>query len=69
MYESDRAVRLLRTQRLAENSFDNVEQAARWLRHPLGELAGGTPLIVAQTEAGARLIQTILGKIAWGAAA
>ena len=67
--ESDRAVRLLRTQALAENTFDDVDQAARWLRHPLGELGGETPLIVAQTEAGARVIETILGKIAWGAAA
>ena len=30
---------------------------------------GETPLAVAQTEAGARVIETILGKIAWGAAA
>ena len=67
--ESDRAVRLLRTQTLAENTFDDVDQAARWLRRPLGELGGETPLIVAQTEAGARVIETILGKIAWGAAA
>jgi uncharacterized protein (DUF2384 family) len=62
-------VRLLRTQTLAENTFDDVDQAARWLRRSLGELGGETPLIVAQTEAGARVIETILGKIAWGAAA
>jgi len=67
--ESDRAVRLLRTQTLAENTFNDVDQAARWLRRPLGELGGETPLVVAQTEAGARVIETILGKIAWGAAA
>jgi hypothetical protein len=28
-----------------------------------------TPLDIAQTEAGARVIETILAKIAWGAAA
>ncbi|MET3792891.1 antitoxin Xre/MbcA/ParS toxin-binding domain-containing protein [Aquamicrobium terrae] len=33
------------------------------------ELGGEAPLVVAQTEAGARVIETILGKIAWGAAA
>jgi hypothetical protein len=32
------------------------------------ELGGETPLIVAQTQAGARVIETILGKIASGAA-
>jgi putative toxin-antitoxin system antitoxin component (TIGR02293 family) len=67
--ESDRAVRLLRIQSLAEATFDGKEQAARWLRHSLAELGGETPLSIAQTEAGARLIETLLGKIAWGAAA
>jgi hypothetical protein len=33
------------------------------------ELRGETPLIMAQTETGARIIETILAKIAWGAAA
>ena len=67
--ESDRAVRLLRVQTLAEDTFGDKEKANRWLRRPLTELSGETPLVVAQTDAGARVIETILGKIAWGAAA
>jgi putative toxin-antitoxin system antitoxin component (TIGR02293 family) len=67
--ESDRAVRLLRVQTLAEETFGDKEKANRWLRHPLTGLWGETPLAVAQTGAGARVIETILGKIAWGAAA
>jgi putative toxin-antitoxin system antitoxin component (TIGR02293 family) len=67
--ESDRAVRLLRIQILAEDTFGEDEKASRWLRRPLTELGNETPLAVAQTEAGARVIETILGKIAWGAAA
>jgi len=67
--ESDRAVRLLRVQTLAEQTFGNKEKANLWLRRTLMELGGETPLVVAQTEAGARVIETILGKIAWGAAA
>ncbi len=67
--ESDRAVRLLRTQSLAEETFGDKEKANRWLRRPLTELAHEAPLVVAQTEAGARVIETILGKIAWGASA
>lgn len=66
--ESDRAVRLLRIQSLAEDTF-GVDKASLWLRRPLAELNGDTPLTVAQTEAGARLIEMVLGKIAWGAAA
>ncbi len=67
--ESDRAVRLLRIQTLAEETFANEEKANAWLRRPLAELDGETPLDLAQTEAGARVIETILAKIAWGAAA
>ena len=67
--ESDRAVRLLRIQTLAEETFGNKEKANLWLRRALMELGGESPLVVAQTEAGSRVIETILGKIAWGAAA
>lgn len=67
--ESDRAVRLLRVQTLAEDAFGDRDKANRWLRRPLTELGHDTPLAVAQTEAGARVVETIIGKIAWGAAA
>ena len=67
--ESDRAVRLLRVQTLAEDTFEDKAKAGLWLRRPLALLQGEAPLVIAQTEAGARVIETILGKIAWGAAA
>ena len=67
--ESDRAVRLLRIQTVAEDTFGSKEKANIWLRRPLAELGRETPLDSAQTEAGARVIETILAKIAWGAAA
>lgn len=67
--ESERAVRLMRIQALADETFGDVEKAGRWLRRPLAELDGEPPLAVSQTEAGARLLETVLGKIAWGAAA
>jgi len=67
--ESDRAVRLLRIQTVAEEAFGSREKANTWLRRPLAELDRETPLDVARTEAGARVIETILAKIAWGAAA
>ncbi|MBN9064663.1 MAG: DUF2384 domain-containing protein [Rhizobiales bacterium] len=67
--ESDRAVRLVRIQTVAEEAFGSREKANLWLRRPLAELSGETPLDVAMTEAGARVIETILAKISWGAAA
>ena len=59
----------MRIQTLAEETFGSKEKADIWLSRPLSELDGETPLDVAQTEAGARAIETILAKIAWGAAA
>lgn len=67
--ESDRTVRLLRVQTLAEESFGDIRKAHAWLRRGLAVLGGTTPIEVAQTEAGARVVETILAKIAWGAAA
>jgi putative toxin-antitoxin system antitoxin component (TIGR02293 family) len=67
--ESDRLVRLTRIQALAEDVFDDAQKANRWLREELGILGGKAPLEVAQTDAGARVIEQILAKIDWGSAA
>jgi putative toxin-antitoxin system antitoxin component (TIGR02293 family) len=69
MDESDRAVRLLRVQTVAEETFGDLGKAGVWLRRRLAELGGETPLDIAQTETGARVVETILAKIAWGSAA
>lgn len=67
--ESDRLVRLARIQALAEDVFGDAEKANRWLREELGILDGKAPLDFARTEAGARIVEQILAKIDWGAAA
>jgi putative toxin-antitoxin system antitoxin component (TIGR02293 family) len=67
--ESDRLVRMARVQALAEDVFGDPSRANRWLRESLGELSGTAPLDWARTEAGARVVEEILAKIDWGAAA
>jgi putative toxin-antitoxin system antitoxin component (TIGR02293 family) len=67
--ESDRVVRLARVQALAEDVFGDIEKANTWLRQGLGILDGKSPLEMARTESGARLIEQILAKLDWGAAA
>lgn len=67
--ESDRLVRLTRIQAMAEDVFGDTGKANRWLRQSLGILDGRLPLEVARTDSGARLIEQILAKIDWGAAA
>jgi putative toxin-antitoxin system antitoxin component (TIGR02293 family) len=67
--ESDRLVRLTRIQALAEEVFGDMEKANRWLRERLGILDDKTPLEIAQTDSGARVVEQLLAKIDWGAAA
>jgi putative toxin-antitoxin system antitoxin component (TIGR02293 family) len=67
--ESDRLVRLTRVQSIAEDVFEDGEKANRWLRAGLGILGGQTPMEVARTESGARVVEQLLAKIDWGAAA
>jgi len=67
--ETDRLVRLTRIESIAETVFENDANASTWLRQPLTILDGKTPLETARTEPGARVIEQILAKIAWGAAA
>ena len=67
--EWDRSVRLAKVQALAEEVFGDAEEANKWLRQGLGALDRQAPLELAGTEAGARVVEQILGKIDWGAAA
>ncbi len=67
--ESERVVRLTRIQARAEDVFGDVQKANRWLRESLPILDGKAPLELARTESGARLIEQLLAKIDWGAAA
>jgi putative toxin-antitoxin system antitoxin component (TIGR02293 family) len=67
--ESDRVVRLTRLQAMTEDVFGDTEKANRWLRENLAILDGDSPLEVARTESGTRVVEQILAKIDWGAAA
>jgi putative toxin-antitoxin system antitoxin component (TIGR02293 family) len=62
-------VRLTRIQAMAADVFSDAEKVNRWLREPLGEIDRKAPLEPAQTEADARVVEQILAKIDWGAAA
>ncbi len=64
--ESDRLYRLARIVALAKEYLGNGELAARWLRHPNRALGGKQPLEVLDTEPGARSVENVLGRIAYG---
>lgn len=66
--ESDRAARVARIMALAEETFANKDKAARWLRGSMSYLDGKSPMEFVRTDAGTRIIENTLAKIAWGAA-
>jgi putative toxin-antitoxin system antitoxin component (TIGR02293 family) len=65
-YESDRLYRLARIVALAKQYLGADETATRWLRRPNRALGGSAPLELIDTELGARAVENVLGRIAYG---
>ncbi|HUI25992.1 MAG TPA: antitoxin Xre/MbcA/ParS toxin-binding domain-containing protein [Candidatus Kryptonia bacterium] len=64
---SDRVLRFARLFRLATDLHDGDEEAARaWLRKPARLFDGETPLDHAETEAGAREVEQLIGRLEHG---
>lgn len=64
--ESDRTVRLARVYGSAVEMIGDEEKAVEWLRTPNRALAGERPLDQLDTDVGAREVEDILGRIAYG---
>ena len=67
--ESGRAARAARCMALAERTFGSRDKAGRWLHRNLSAVGGRTPIELIRTEAGARVVERLLARISWGAAA
>jgi putative toxin-antitoxin system antitoxin component (TIGR02293 family) len=64
--ESDRTVRLARVYANAVDMIGDEEKAVEWLRTPNRALGGERPLDLLDTDVGAREVEDILGRIAYG---
>lgn len=64
--ESDRMVRLARVYAQAREMIGDATRAAAWLRTPNRALGGERPLDQLDTEVGAREVEDLLGRIAFG---
>jgi putative toxin-antitoxin system antitoxin component (TIGR02293 family) len=64
--ESERMARIARLYAQAETVFGNSEKAKVWMHRPNRALQNELPLDMATTDAGARLVETVLERIAWG---
>jgi putative toxin-antitoxin system antitoxin component (TIGR02293 family) len=64
--ESDRLMRYARLMRQAMELFRDETAAREWLKRPAFGLGGAVPLDYADTEMGAREVEDLLGRIAYG---
>jgi putative toxin-antitoxin system antitoxin component (TIGR02293 family) len=64
--ESDRTVRLARVYANAIAMIGDEEKAGEWLRTPNRALGGERPLDQLDNDLGARAVEDILGRIAYG---
>jgi putative toxin-antitoxin system antitoxin component (TIGR02293 family) len=64
--ESDRTVRLARVYALAIEMIGSDEKAVKWLCTPNRALGGERPLDQLDTDLGARAVEDVLGRIAYG---
>jgi putative toxin-antitoxin system antitoxin component (TIGR02293 family) len=51
---------------MAEEAFGETERAWHWLRKPKRRFDGKTPVEMLATEAGARLVEEMIGQIDHG---
>jgi len=65
-FESDRLYRLARLMALARETLGEGERAIRWRKRTNRALGGVAPLAAIDTELGARQVENILGRIAYG---
>ncbi len=64
--ESDKVIRYSRLVRQAADFFGDIVKARAWLKHPQYGLGGAVPLDYARTEAGAREVENLLGRMKYG---
>ncbi len=65
-FESDRLYRLARIMAIAGEYLGDPERARRWLKRPNRALGGAAPIAAIDTELGARQVENLLGRIAYG---
>ena len=64
--QGNRLYRLARIVAFAEEVLQDPERAHRWLQQPQRGLANRRPLDLLQSEAGAREVEDLLGRIEYG---
>lgn len=66
---SERIDRIATVSHLAEEVFEDKANAARWMSMPNKALGGIAPIMLCETEIGARQVRRVLHALEWGGAA
>lgn len=66
---SERLDRIGSVCHLAEDVFESREEAVSWMSRPNRALGGQAPVMLCETEIGARQVRRVLHAIEWGGAA
>lgn len=64
--ESDRLARIARVGLWAMETFGEKEKAIAWLRRPNRALQSSRPIELLDTDDGARLVEQVIGRLAYG---
>jgi putative toxin-antitoxin system antitoxin component (TIGR02293 family) len=64
--EGDAIARLLRVTKAAFKAFGEEDFARKWLNLPVPSLKGAIPIELAETDAGAREVEDVLGRFMHG---
>jgi putative toxin-antitoxin system antitoxin component (TIGR02293 family) len=67
--QSERVIRAVRIIAEALETFGSRDKALTWMRRACAVLGGKAPIDLLDTEEGARLVESLLGRIAHGLAA
>jgi len=65
-FESDRLYRMARLLALARENLGDGPRASRWFKRTNRALGGVAPIAAIDTELGARQVENLLGRIAYG---
>jgi putative toxin-antitoxin system antitoxin component (TIGR02293 family) len=66
---SERLDRIATVSHLAEEVFESQERAAHWMSTPNKALGGSAPIMLCETEIGAKQVRRVLQALEWGGSA
>lgn len=66
---SERLDRIASVSHLAHEVFESQREAVRWMSTPNKALGGEAPILLCETEIGARQVRRVLHALEWGGAA